>query len=99
MTQLLILIGLFLSIPGLGMAFHTAFESFSCGVKAGGLFHFVLAVKSCCCSGSFKEVEVPSFGLVASGVDADVIAAKEFCKIYNKIFSKHYFVCMTLIRF
>ena len=61
------------------------FESFSCGVKAGGLFDFVLAVKIWCCSGSFEEVEVPS-GLVVSGVGADVIATKEFYKIYNKIF-------------
>ena len=40
------------------------FESFSCGVKAGGSFDFVLAVKKCCCSGSFEEVQVVSFGLV-----------------------------------
>ena len=83
MIQFLILIGLFLSLRGLGMVFHT---SFSCGVKAGGLFDFVLAVKTCCFSGSFEEVEVPSFGLVVSGVDADVIATKEFYKFYNKIF-------------
>ena len=44
------------------------FESFSCGVKAGGSFDFALAVKTCCCSGSFEEVEVPSFSLVVSGV-------------------------------
>ena len=62
------------------------FESFSCGVKAGGSFDFALAVKTCCCSGSFEEVEVPSFGLVVSGVGDDVIAAKEFCKNYNEIF-------------
>ena len=49
------------------------FESFSCGVKAGGSFDFVLAVKTCCCSGSFEEVEVPSFGLVVSGVDVEEI--------------------------
>ena len=73
MIQFLILIGLFLSLRGLGMAFHA---SFSCGVKADGLFDFVLAVKTCSCSGSFEEVEVPSFGLVVSGVDADVIATK-----------------------
>ena len=68
------------------MGFHSALSHFSCGVKAGDSFDFVLAVKTCCCSGSFEEVEVPSFGLVVSGVDADVIAAKEFYKIYNEIF-------------
>ena len=57
------------------------FESFSCGVKDGGSFDFVLAVKTCWYSGSFEEVEVPSFGLVVSGVDANVVVAKEFCKI------------------
>ena len=62
------------------------FESFSCGVKAGGSFDFVLATETCRCSSSFEEVEVPSFGLVVSGVDADVIAAKEFYKIYYEIF-------------
>ena len=62
------------------------FESFSCGVKAAGSFNFVVAVKTCCCLGSFEEVEVPSFGLVVSGVDAGVIAAKEFYKNYNEIF-------------
>ena len=30
------------------------FESFCCGFKAGGSFDFVLAVKTCCCSGSFE---------------------------------------------
>ena len=68
------------------MGFHSALSHFSCGVKAGDSFDFVLAVKTCCCSGSFEEAEVPSFGLVVSGVDADVIAVKEFFKIYNKIF-------------
>ena len=62
------------------------FESFSCGVKDGGPFEFVLAVKTCCCSGSFGEIEVPSFGSVVSGVDADVIAAKEFYKINDEVF-------------
>ena len=62
------------------------FEFFSCGIKASGSFDFVLAVKPWCCSGSFEEVEIPSFGLVVSGVDADVIAAKEFYKNYNEIF-------------
>ena len=62
------------------------FESFSPGVKAGGSFDFVLAVKNCFCSGSFVKLKVPSFGLVVSGVDAGVIAAKVFYKIYNKIF-------------
>ena len=55
MTQLLISIGLFLSFPGLGMVFHTAFESFSCGIKAGGSFYFVLAVKTCCCQALLKK--------------------------------------------
>ena len=54
------------------------FESFSCADKGGGSFDFALAVKTCCCSGSFKEVEVPSLGSVVSGVDADVVDAKEF---------------------
>ena len=58
------------------------FESFSCGVKAGGSFVFLLAVKTCCCSGSFEEVEVPSFGLVFSGVDDNVIVA--FYEIYSE---------------
>ena len=62
------------------------FESFSWGVKAGGSFDFVLATETCRCSSSFEEVKVPSFGLVVSGVDADVIAAKEFYKIYYEIF-------------
>ena len=62
------------------------FESFCCGIKAGGSFDFVLAVKTCWCSGSFEQEEVPSFGLVVSRVHADVIATKEFYKIYNKIF-------------
>ena len=67
-----------LSLRGLG--------SFSCDIKANGLFDFVLVVKTCSCSVSFEEVEVPSFGLVISGFDADVKAAKEFYKIYNEIF-------------
>ena len=62
------------------------FESFSCGIKAGDSFDFVLVVKTCCCSGSFEEVEKPSFGLVVSGVDADVLATKEFYKICSKVF-------------
>ena len=62
------------------------FESFSCGVKAGGPFEFVLAVKTCCCSGSFGEIEIPSFGSVVSGVDADAIAAKEFHKTNDEVF-------------
>ena len=62
------------------------FESFLFVFFAGGSFDFVLAVKTCCCSGSFEEAEVPSFGLVVSGVDAVVTAAKNFYKIYNKIF-------------
>ena len=62
------------------------FESFYCVVKADGSFDFVSAVKTCCCSGSFEKVEVLSLDLVVLGVDADVIAAKEFHKIYNKIF-------------
>ena len=62
------------------------FESFYCVVKSGGSFDFVLAVKNCCCSVSFEEVEVLSLDLVVLGVDADVIAAKEFHKICNKIF-------------
>ena len=70
------------------MGFHTALSHFSCGVKAGDSFDFVLAVKTCCCSGSFEEVEVPSFGLVVSGVDADIIAAKEFYKFTMKYFVK-----------
>ena len=62
------------------------FESFFCGVKAGGSFDLVLAVKTCRCSGCFQEAEVTSFGLVVSGVDADVIASKQFYKTYNEIF-------------
>ena len=76
MIQFLILIELFLILRGLGMVFYTA--------KDGGSFHFVLAVTTCCCSGSFEELEVPSFGLVVSGVEADVINAKQFCKTYNE---------------
>ena len=86
MIQFLFLIGLFLSLRGLEMVFHYCFESFSCGVKAGDSFDFVSAVKTCCCSGSFEEVEIPSFGLVVSGVDADLIGAKEFYKIYSEMF-------------
>ena len=62
--------------------FSYCFESFSCGIKAGGSFDFVLVVKTCCCSGSFEEVEKP-FGLVVSRVDADVLATKKFYKICN----------------
>ena len=58
--------------------------SFPCGVKVGSLFDCVLAVKTCCCPGPFEEIEVPSLGLVVSGVDADVIAAKEFYKFTMK---------------
>ena len=62
------------------------FESFLGGAKVGGSFHFVLAVKTCCCSGCSEEVEVPSFGLAISGVDAEVVAAKEFSTTYNETF-------------
>ena len=58
------------------------FESFPCAVKAGASFVFLLAVKTCCCSDSFEEVEVSSFGLVVSGVDDDVIVA--FYEIYSE---------------
>ena len=75
------------------------FESFSCGVKADGSFEFVLAVKTCCCSGSFEEVGVLSCGLVVSGVDADVIAAKELYKIYNKIFCYESYKIWFCIRY
>ena len=61
------------------------FEFFSWGVKAGGSFGFVLAVTTCFCSGSFEELEVPSFGLVVSEIEANVINAKEFYKTYNEI--------------
>ena len=62
------------------------FESFSCSVKAGGSFDFESAVKTCYCSGCFEEVEVPSFGLTISVVDADVLVSKELSKISNEIF-------------
>ena len=61
------------------------FESFSFGATAGA-FDFVLAFKTCFYSVSLEELEVPSFGSVVSGVNADVIVANEFYKTNSEIF-------------
>ena len=60
------------------------FESFSCGVEVGGSFDFVLAVKTCCCSRSFEEVD--NLDLDVSRVDVNVTSTKKFCEIFNEIF-------------
>ena len=86
MIQFLILIWFISLLARFWDGVSYCFEFFSCGAKAGGLFDFVIPAKTCCSSGSFEEVEARYFGLVVSGVDTDVIAAKEFYKIYNETF-------------